>query len=394
MSFRRAACAALSSPSGFPRIAAAVIVILAGLCLSCGSSDQSTPLPGPNHNAYVTLPAQGSVLLLQINGATGAIALGSQTPQTEGLSPNGLALLPSKKFLYTANSRADTISIFNVGSDGTLTLTGAPTQAGNGPYGAVIDPLGQYLLVTNSFGSNPSGGDISVFSINPSTGVLTPVGTPVPANANPTDILFTHSGQFVYVTNPGLGTVTAFSFSAGVLTPLQGSPVFSGAGASALAGDPGDQFLYVVNPSASNPAPFASTIGNISAFSIDSGTGALTPILGSPFTATNGIGPSAIAVDPSGRFVYAASQGSSFSIWCFTIDPTNGELALATNSPFSQTAGGLFALFDPNGDFFYMGSASGSDIVGYTYNSSTGALTAITDSPFATGAPGKMVLSE
>jgi 6-phosphogluconolactonase len=396
MSFLRAARAALASQSGLRRMVAAVVIVivmvLAGLSLSCGNNSQSAP----NHFAYVTLPSQGSVLILQIDGGTGTMTVGGSTPAVLGTSPNGLALLPSKKFLYAANSRANTISVFSVANDGSLSFSGTPTPAGNGPDAAVIDPTGQYLLVTNNYGNNSSGGDISVFSIAAGSGVLTPVGLPVPANANPTAILFTHSGQFVYAINPGIGMVTGFSFNSatGALTQLASSPVFSGNGAAALAVDASDQFLYVANTSANNPPPYSSTQGNISAFNIDS-SGDLTPLLGSPFASTSGSGPAAIAVDPSGRFVYAASPGSSSSIWCFAITPTNGELVEALGSPFSLAAGGQFALFDPSGNFFYIGNTSGTGIEGYTYNPATGGPTIILGSPFSIGsAPGQMVLSE
>jgi 6-phosphogluconolactonase len=374
-------------------VAVVVVFVLAGLSLSCGSSSHSTA--GPNHNAYVTLPSRGSVLLLHINGATGAITLGAETPQVQNTSPTGIALLPSKKFLYAVNSSsfADSISIFNVASDGTLALSGTPTPAGNGPNDAVIDPSGKYLLVTNNF-----GGNVSVYSIDVSSGALSEVaGSPFPANSNPAEILITPSGKFVYVTNPGIGMVTAFTFSNGVLTNVPGSPFLSvqGGGAFGLAVDGSEKFLYVANPAASNPQPFSSTKGNVSGFNINPSSGALTTILGSPFTATNGNGPSAVAVDPSGRFVYATTPGSSFSIWCFAITPTNGQLVAVTNSPFSLTAGGLFALIDPSGNYFYIGSQDASGIAGYTYDPSTGAPTAITGSPFSTiAAPGKMVLSE
>lgn len=391
MSFRRAARAALACPITLPRIrvAAGLAVLLAGLCLSCNNGSHTSPPPGPNHSAYVTLPQEGSVLLLQIDGATGAITLGPQTPQVQGTSPTGLALLPSKKFLYAVNSRASTISIFQVAGNGTLTLTGTPTPAGSGPDAAVIDPSGQYLLVTNSLDNT-----VSVFSIDSGSGALSEVGgSPFYANINPTEIAITHSGQFVYVTNPGIGMITGFSFSSGVLTPVPGSPVFSGDGAAALTVDGSDRFVYAANPTATNP--MQSTVGNIAGFNIDPGTGALTPILGSPFTPTNSsTGPTAITVDPSGTFVYAVSPGSSFAIWCFTIDPTNGQLTAVPNSPFSLAAGGLFALIDPRGNFFYIGSQAGKNIQAYTYNSATGAPQLIDGSPFATGAPGKMVLSE
>ena len=395
MSFLRAARAALAGQSCLPRIPVAfvfvAVVVLAGLSLSCGSSSHGTS--GHNHDAYVTLPARGSVLLLHINGATGAITLGAETPQVQNTSPTGIALLPSKKFLYAINSssHADSISIFNVASDGTLALSGTPSPAGNGPNDAVIDPSGKYLLVTNNFGNN-----VSVYSIDASSGALSEVaGSPFPANSNPAEILVTPSGKFVYVTNPGIGMVTAFSFSNGVLTQLPTSPVPSGAGAIGLAVDGSERFLYVANPSASNPPPFSSTTGNISGFNIDPSTGALGTMPGSPFTATNGKGPSAVTVDPSGRFVYATTTGSSFSIWSFTISPTNGQLVAATNSPFSLTAGGLFALIDPSGNYLYIGSQDANGIAGYTYDPSTGAPTAITGSPFSTvAAPGKMVLSQ
>src|SRR5882762_1123529 len=286
MSFLRAARAALAGQSCLLRILWSVVAIavLAGLSLSCGSSSHSKS--GPNHNAYVTLPSRGSVLLLHVNGSNGAITLGAETPRVQDTTPTGIALLPSKKFLYAVNSFANTISIFNVASDGTLTLSGTPTPAGgSSPNAAVIDPSGKYLLVTNNLTN-----DVSVFSIDAGTGALSPFGSAVPANTNPAEILITPSGKFVYVTNPGLGWITAFSFSNGVLTKVPGSPFSSltggGGGAFGLAVDGSERFLYVANPSASNPPPLRSTIGNISGFQIDPGTGVLTSILGSPFTVT------------------------------------------------------------------------------------------------------------
>src|SRR6202140_1583997 len=394
MSFLRAARAALAGLNCLPRfpmayvVVVVAVVVLAGLSLSCGSSSHSTS--GPNHNAYVTLPSRGSVLLLHITGATGAITLGAETPQVQDTTPTGIALLPSKKFLYAVNSFANTISIFKVASDGTLALSGTPTPAGgSSPNAAVIDPSGKYLLVTNNLSNT-----VSVFSIDAGTGALSQVGSPVPANFHPAEILITPSGKFVYVTNPGIGMVTAFTFSTGVLTQLPSSPVPSGAGAFGLAVDGSERFLYVANPSASNPPPFSSTTGNISGFNIEP-SGVLMPIVGSPFTATNGKGPSAITVDPSGKFVYATTPGSSFSIWCFTITPTNGQLVAVTNSPFSLTAGGLFAFIDPSGNHFYIGSQDANGIAGYTYDPSTGTPTVIAGfSFFAVAAPGNMVVSK
>ena len=391
MSFLRAARAALVGPKRHRGMLAAIIVtlFLAALLVSCGGSDHKSQ-NGPNHNAYVTLPTRGSVLLLHINGSTGAISVGTQTPQVQGTSPNGLALLPSKKFLYVANSQGNTISIFSVAGDGTLSATGTPVPAGAGPHSAVIDSTGQYLLVTNSFSN-----DVSVFSIDPSAGGLTEVsGSPFYANTNPSEILISPSGKFVYVSNPSIGSVTGFTFdgSTGFLTQVTGSPFTAGAGASGITIDGSERFLYVANPSALNPG--STTIGNISAYNIDSNTGILSTVLGSPFTSKVGTGPTALVVSPDSKFVFATTSGSSYSVWCFTITPTNGQLTAVNASPFSVTSGNLFALIDTSGNYFYIGSQASTGVAAYTYNSGTGVPTAITGSPFSTTvAPGKMVIA-
>ncbi len=388
MRFVGAARAALARRNDCKQLSAAAAVVLIGLFVSCGSSRHSGSST-PNHNAYATLPGRGAVAFLHINGSTGAITVASLTPQVQGVSPKGLALLPSKKFLYVVNSGADTISTFSVAGDGSLTLTKTPIPAGAGADQAVIDPSGAYLLVTNNFSNT-----VSVFTIDASSGALSEVGgSPFFANNDPSNILITPSGKFVYVSNPGIGMVTGFTFANGVLTPVLNTPTFSGAGAIGLAVDSGSKYLYVANASALNPN--VSTIGNISGFNIDPSSGALTPIPGSPFTATLGNGPTALVVDPGGQFLYAATSGTSASIWGFTIDPTNGQLIAVTGSPFSVSAGGLFALIDPLGNYLYFGSATGNGVASFTYNSSTGVPTAIAGSPFSTGGPpGMMVLSE
>ncbi|MGA2966943.1 MAG: beta-propeller fold lactonase family protein [Terriglobales bacterium] len=391
MSFPRAARAALAGQGGLSRILVAVVAMLAALSLSCGSSSKAVA----NHSAYVTLPSKGSVLLLQIDGATGAITAGAQTPNQNDFTPTGLALAPSKKFLYAINSYNYTVSTFTVENDGTLATSANPVPVGSGPTAAIVDPSGGYLLVTNTFGNNNNEeGSISVFSIDPDSGALselTASGSPFPANAGPTQIAFTHSGKFVYVTNPVLGMVTGFRFANGVLTQVPESPALAGSGAAALTVDGSDRFLYVANPAATNASPYENVTGNVSGFSIDANTGELTPLQGSPFVSTAGTeGPTAIAVDPTGAFVYAVTPGSSDSVWCFSITPDNGQLVEVKNSPFSVAAGGLFALFDPNGNYFYLGSQSAKGIEGYSYNAATGVLTAISGSPFSTAgaAPG------
>ncbi|MBZ5657479.1 MAG: lactonase family protein [Acidobacteriia bacterium] len=378
MSFPGSARVALRNEPCLRWTIAAFVLVFAGLAISCGSSSSSK---SATHNAYITLPA-GSVQLLHLNNSTGAITLGAQTPPVAGTTPTGLALHPSKKFLFAANSAANTISVFNVASNGTLTLS-TLTPAGVGPRGMVLDPSGQYLLVTNTVSNS-----ISVFSVDAGSGALTEVaGSPFPSNNGPTEILITPSGKFVYVTNPSIGFITAYTFAGGVLSQVTGSPYASGAGVGALAVESGEQFLYTAN-----------TIANtISGFAINSTSGALTAVPGSPFSSAAGTGPSAMSMDTVNKFLYVATQGSSFSIWAFTWDSATGTLTPASNSPFNLlSAGGLFLVMEPDGGFFYVGnSQSGANnIAAFQYSSGNAAPTTVTGSPFSIGsAPGKMVIS-
>src|ERR1035438_8639824 len=176
MSILRAAFAALVGQSGVRRIFAAVSgAALMAFFLSCGGSGSSSA-NGPV--AYVTLPADGSILLLRLDPASGTLTSGGTTPVVPNTSPTGIALLPSKKFLYAANSRDNSISTFSVALDGTLAFANTTPAQGSSPNGAAIDPSGQFLLVTNNLTDN-----ISVFGISPSTGALSLVGS-VSANPN------------------------------------------------------------------------------------------------------------------------------------------------------------------------------------------------------------------
>jgi len=370
-------------------LAAIAVLCLAGQFISCsGNGRIQTTATG--NTAYLTLPSQGSILQLHSDGATGAVAVQGSTPGYVGTTPYGLALAPKKNFLYVANSQSNNISTFSIASDGTLSSVATTSDGGIGPHEALIDPSGQYLLVTNS----GLPGSVSVFSIDSSTGALTAVsGSPFYANDSPSEIVMPPAGNLVYVSNPSSGMVTGFTFDAstGALTPVPGSPFFSGAGASALATDSSGQFLYVANTSAQN---FGSdVIGNISGFTINT-NGGLQSITGSPFTPSIGTGPSTLVAVPNSSFLYATTPGSSYSIWAFEINSVNGQLTIANQSPFSQTAGGQFALIDTNGNYFFIGSEESKEIAAYTYDTNTGQPTAVLNSPFSINGqvPGKMVI--
>ena len=89
-------------------------------------------------------------------------------------------------------------------------------------------------------------------------------------------------------------------------------------------------FAYVAN--CGSPCVGADGLDNVSAYTIDGTTGALTPVAGSPFPA--GVGPTSVTVDATGQFAYVANAGSS-NVSAYAIDTTTGALTPVAGSPFA-----------------------------------------------------------
>jgi YVTN family beta-propeller protein len=77
-----------------------------------------------------------------------------------------------------------------------------------------VDSAGKFAYVTN-FESN----DVSMYTIDATTGALTPIGT-IAAGQSPTSIAIHPSGKFAYVTNSASNDVSIYSVDAatGALT--------------------------------------------------------------------------------------------------------------------------------------------------------------------------------
>ena len=72
---------------------------------------------------------------------------------------------------------------------------------------------------------------------------------------------------------------------------------------------------------------------NVSGYRINSDTGALTAIPGSPFP--GGDGPASIIVTPNGKFAYVANFfGGQNNVSGYRIDPRTGALTAITGAPF------------------------------------------------------------
>ncbi len=223
-----------------------------------------------------------------------------------------------------------------------------------------------------------------MFDIDPATGQLTPVGTPVNTGASSgIGIVVNTAGTLVYVTNNGAAdkshqtSVSAFTVSfAGTLTPVSGSPFPEVAWAvqsPALLHN--DQLLVV-----DDKQHFGSDYLGVS--SVNSTTGALTPVTNSPF-ATSAQSQSASA-DPSGNWYYQAdsnaAQLTGYSILYSTDAPVVlSGMPVAANTTKSAFLNGI--AFSPNGAYVYLGLFDSNQLSGFSLSSS-GAATLLPGSPF------------
>jgi 6-phosphogluconolactonase (cycloisomerase 2 family) len=161
---------------------------------------------------------------------------------------------------------------------------------------------------------------------------------------------------------------------------VTGSPFAAGGGPTSTQIDPNGKFLYVS----------CDTSNNVYAFQIGK-TGALTAVAGSPFGSA-GDGPGGISLSPSGKFAYVPSYTLG-SVWGFTISAKTGALTPVGDGWPAGSEATAFAV-DSTNKFGYAVNYGAGNISAYKIGSS-GALTAVTGSPFGAGSgPGWMAICE
>ena len=337
---------------------------------SSGGSN-SPPPPPPKEILYAAGYGQ-AVLEYSIDMGTGAP---TSISSAAGSSSSGIAITPSNNFLYASNAQDPGVNGFSISSSGGLTLlSGSPFllpsyPAFNQVDSLAMDPAGKFLYAPDASSSQIVG-----FSISTSSGALTPLpGSPFPAGMPPLEVAIDPSGKFLYESGGGVSGFTIDS-STGALTSIPGSP-FSTLGSGdvdGLAFHPSGKFLYAA----------AFSTNKIAAYSIDTTTGVLTAVPGSVFSLSNSNAPLpySLTVDPTGKFLYALG-GDDGKVYGFTIDASSGALTAISGSPFG-TQWTLFLsdlVVDPSGKFLYAGGFGLNGMFIFSINATSGALTPVND---------------
>ena len=302
--------------------------------------------------AYVANNQDGTVSVFEIDNS---MLRARDYAYVAGSSPLSLALTPSQKFLYVGGNGSVGLSGYQVNAEtgGLTPLTNLPFVGGLLQVAVVFS--GEFLLTVD-------GSSVQSYWINNRTGGLYSAG--FASASSPWSLAM--AAQFVYAVDVNNDEITALTLdtNTGNLSPIAGSPFPTNSqNPIACVTDPAGHFLFVANANGAN----------VSVFAIDPVTGALTEVQGSPFR--TGGGPEALVVSPNGQVLYVADSFDK-TISAFAISSTTGSLTAVAGSPFSNGASGALGLtIDPSGTRLYSMDHDTNEVVTFGINSSTGALT-------------------
>jgi 6-phosphogluconolactonase len=278
--------------------------------------------------------------------SAGALSVLASSPYNNGVAAQSLTVNPANTFLYAGTTNG--IYLYAINSDGSITVQNSGNSVAQDvvPTAMQVDSTGGFLLAAG-IGTSIGAQAIGIYSIDPTTGLLTAVtGSPLPLYTGtattptvvtPTAMLITPNNSYVYVSLGPLGVQVLTLGSGGALStgtaPTYLSPLSTSTSPAdyGLASNSSSTFLFV-----------AEINTGLREFSIGT-AGALNAVSGSPYAV--GTGPTGVLLDPTGSYVYVANKGSN-NISAFTLTAASGKLTAVAGSPFSS--GGLLPIFMVN----------------------------------------------
>lgn len=263
-----------------------------------------------------------------LNPATGAMTEVEGSP----LNASGpLITNPSGTFLYlgSAEVAGGTLTIYAIDQQtGALSLSPAQGPA-FGPA-MTMDSQGRFLFTA---GGGVNGNEIGVDTLDPTTGAATAVGsTPTTGPNFIVALAVDPAGKHLFALGqlgaPAQPAVQSFVINADGSLSATGAPQPAGksvavAGSSAAV-DASGQFLYVVTDAGLD----------VRGYAINSGTGAISELSSSPFTASQLSNPysvwNAVSADAQAESIYLSSNNGPVT---YNVNPNSGTLTIAPNAP-------------------------------------------------------------
>ena len=293
--------------------------------------------------------------LLTNTGASGTTGAGSQDPK---ISPDGL-------FLYTANYGAagagTTISMMsrNTSTGALGAKTDVSAGAGTGPAGIAFSADGAFAYVGNRLSNT-----IGIYTRNTSTGALTLSSTIASGILGTTGLMGPTivDDEYLYFAHISSHTAAIFSrdTSTGALTALGNFETFGGT--SGWNTSPDGKYFYITG---------TTTFGLIK-YSRDTSTGLIGLIPNAPQNSlATGTSPKGMAISPLGDSIYVCNS-TLLNLSQFSRNTTTGVLATVGTFGTGSVPNGVTV--SPDGKNVYIAS-SGVGVATYNRNTSTGVLT-------------------
>jgi 6-phosphogluconolactonase (cycloisomerase 2 family) len=182
------------------------------------------------------------------------------------------------------------IDSFLVGSDGRLAPAADspfPAEAA-GPFGSEFSPTDPHHLYVSNAHSGANNGSVSTFSVNPNAKLKSINGSPfADGQTAPCWVEISHDGRYLFAVDTGSTTISSYKIlSNGSLSYLTSTPFSSGTGIRPFDArlDVAGNYLYVVD----------AAIASVSSFAVNGGS--LTELTSSPTTLPSGATPFGIAI--------------------------------------------------------------------------------------------------
>ncbi|HMA91448.1 MAG TPA: IPT/TIG domain-containing protein [Polyangiaceae bacterium] len=318
----------------------------------------------------------------------GATSIAVKVGSAQSNSSTFEVVLPRTVYINRASQPTNSIGAFSLSANGTPTeLSGSPYTTGDAFSGSMIDAttLAFHRATRRLFAVNDTS--IMVFDIDPVSGQLRPTGNaPFSTGASSGNGIAVNAlGTLVYSTNNAVknsttprASISAFTVSsAGNLTAVSGSPFeHLGAASASPALLDGDQLLVV-----NNKRDLGPDFNSLVVHRVDSTTGALTPVAGSPYPI--GLNAWSAHADPSGTWYYLADTLTSARLAGYALLNSTGAPVVLAGTPIatnttSQYANGM--AFTRDGTRLYVGLYDGNQLSGFSLNA--GIPTLLSGSPF------------
>jgi 6-phosphogluconolactonase (cycloisomerase 2 family) len=347
-----------------------------------------------------TSSQDGGVSAYAVDYQIGSLTPLADSPITAGRNPVTLLASPNGLNVYVVNHDDSSVGEYSIGTDGKIFLQNTYNVTGSMATAAAIDAAGKFLYVTFTYQVGPNGqqlyspaspgpGGVTIFPIAANGSLGTP--STLKVGNNPVGVVVSRpkSGVvFAYVLDQEVSpkaTVLGFlqNQTTGALTPTPGTVITTdttgktvatgyGAGTtpSAIAEDPSSRFVYITDEATNQ------LYGNLVA-----NDGSLVPMVNGPFA--TGIFPVGITIDPRGKFLYVANFSSN-SVGAYAIDIASGTPvgSVGSASTTVDTAPTCVTVEPALGIYAYSSNNLASTVSAMKLDAHNGGLSQVQNTPF------------